>query len=510
MGKVRFRVMQAPVVHCRARPVCRARGQAWGGMWRRRGTDTVRKPIPAPAVGSGDVMQTGNTTGSRPARPPAARERRRDDGPIMAGRGQRGRDAERARSRPAQPIRQRFRMSYPRARIGGGQGHDGETGRRDLAAQPRSRSNMSRSNRSSSPSKACGRGAGAGVAPRRPPRAGRPRGCRSGRKRGGGESATAWRAFPVGWRRSSPAGRRPCFGPGRSVRLMVRSRRSTASCFVPAEARPHGSVPAEARPHGSVPAEARLMVRSRRSTASSGPGRSVRPAAAITAVRRSIAPRRPPARARRKEPVMVTVAAFARTAALLGDPARAAMLSVLMDGRALTAAELARAAGVTPQTASGHLGQLAEAGLLAVARQAATATTASPPRAWPDAGGRDGGGGGRDAGPACHPPSLRPAGFPPASRPPGRRLARGPDLLRPPRRPSRRRDGGLPGGARRGRARGGWRRAHAAGEAFLRGLGVDLDAARPAGRPASGSFAAPASTGASAGPTSPAPSGRPC
>ncbi len=66
---------------------------------------------------------------------------------------------------------------------------------------------------------------------------------------------------------------------------------------------------------------------------------------------------------------MVTVAAFARTAALLGDPARAAMLSVLMDGRALTATELARAAGVTPQTASGHLAQLAEAGLLTVARQ---------------------------------------------------------------------------------------------------------------------------------------------
>ncbi|UHC14407.1 ArsR family transcriptional regulator [Methylobacterium currus] len=66
---------------------------------------------------------------------------------------------------------------------------------------------------------------------------------------------------------------------------------------------------------------------------------------------------------------MVTVAAFARIAALVGDPARAGMLTVLMDGRALTAAELARAAGVTPQTASGHLAQLAEAGLLTVARQ---------------------------------------------------------------------------------------------------------------------------------------------
>ncbi|MGX7707535.1 ArsR/SmtB family transcription factor [Methylobacterium sp. Gmos1] len=66
---------------------------------------------------------------------------------------------------------------------------------------------------------------------------------------------------------------------------------------------------------------------------------------------------------------MVTVSALARTAALVGDPARAGMLALLMDGRALTAAELARAAGVTPQTASGHLAQLAEAGLLTVARQ---------------------------------------------------------------------------------------------------------------------------------------------
>jgi DNA-binding transcriptional ArsR family regulator len=71
----------------------------------------------------------------------------------------------------------------------------------------------------------------------------------------------------------------------------------------------------------------------------------------------------------RGEPPMVTTAALARTAALAGDPARAAMLAVLMDGRARTATELAHAAGITPQTASGHLARLAEAGLLAVARQ---------------------------------------------------------------------------------------------------------------------------------------------
>src|SRR5262249_54395082 len=55
--------------------------------------------------------------------------------------------------------------------------------------------------------------------------------------------------------------------------------------------------------------------------------------------------------------------------ALVGEPARAAMLGVLLDGRALTAAELANAAGVTPQTASSHLARLTAAGLLAVEAQ---------------------------------------------------------------------------------------------------------------------------------------------
>jgi len=56
---------------------------------------------------------------------------------------------------------------------------------------------------------------------------------------------------------------------------------------------------------------------------------------------------------------MTTTAMFAEIAALAGDPARATMLNALMDGRALTATELASVAGVTPQTASGHLaGQL--------------------------------------------------------------------------------------------------------------------------------------------------------
>ena len=66
---------------------------------------------------------------------------------------------------------------------------------------------------------------------------------------------------------------------------------------------------------------------------------------------------------------MTSQSAFAEVAALAGDPARAGMLHALMDGRALTASELARVAGITPQTASGHLARLAVAGLLAVEKQ---------------------------------------------------------------------------------------------------------------------------------------------
>jgi DNA-binding transcriptional ArsR family regulator len=66
---------------------------------------------------------------------------------------------------------------------------------------------------------------------------------------------------------------------------------------------------------------------------------------------------------------MPSNAKFAEVAALAGDPARAAMLHALMDGRALTASELAGVAGVAPQTASGHLSRLTGAGLLVPEKQ---------------------------------------------------------------------------------------------------------------------------------------------
>ena len=60
---------------------------------------------------------------------------------------------------------------------------------------------------------------------------------------------------------------------------------------------------------------------------------------------------------------------LAEIAGLVGDPARANILLALMDGRALTAGELAWHAGVSAQTTSGHLAKLVEARILVVARQ---------------------------------------------------------------------------------------------------------------------------------------------
>lgn len=60
---------------------------------------------------------------------------------------------------------------------------------------------------------------------------------------------------------------------------------------------------------------------------------------------------------------------IAATARLIGDAARANMLAALLGGRALTAGELAAAARITPQTASGHLAQMTAGHLLAVETQ---------------------------------------------------------------------------------------------------------------------------------------------
>ena len=60
---------------------------------------------------------------------------------------------------------------------------------------------------------------------------------------------------------------------------------------------------------------------------------------------------------------------IARIAELIGDRARADMLTALLAGRALAAGELAAAAGVTASTASAHLARLGDAGLVVGVRQ---------------------------------------------------------------------------------------------------------------------------------------------
>ncbi|MFJ8867733.1 ArsR/SmtB family transcription factor [Streptomyces sp. NPDC102473] len=60
---------------------------------------------------------------------------------------------------------------------------------------------------------------------------------------------------------------------------------------------------------------------------------------------------------------------LAALAALLADETRASFCLALLDGRAWTAGELARGAGVAASTASEHLGKLVAGGLLAEERQ---------------------------------------------------------------------------------------------------------------------------------------------
>ena len=133
---------------------------------------------------------------------------------------------------------------------------------------------------------------------------------------------------------------------------------------------------------------------------------------------------------------MASNATFAEIAALAGDPARAAMLHALMDGRALTASELAGVAGITAQTASSHLARMTEAGLL-------TRREAGPPSLSPAGLARrrahDGKhhAGGFDAGAAAAAAGGRAARC---------GAADGAHLLRPSRRPARRGAGRRAGG----------------------------------------------------------------
>ncbi|WP_415910535.1 ArsR/SmtB family transcription factor [Oleiharenicola sp. Vm1] len=66
---------------------------------------------------------------------------------------------------------------------------------------------------------------------------------------------------------------------------------------------------------------------------------------------------------------MVAQPDVARVARTIGDPSRLRMLTLLMDGRALTAKELAYGAGIEPATGSAHLRRLVTDGLVCVRTQ---------------------------------------------------------------------------------------------------------------------------------------------
>jgi DNA-binding transcriptional ArsR family regulator len=66
---------------------------------------------------------------------------------------------------------------------------------------------------------------------------------------------------------------------------------------------------------------------------------------------------------------VITGPIIAEIAALIADPARATMLSALLDGGALTASELAVAARITPQNRQRPSRKLTEASVLTVARR---------------------------------------------------------------------------------------------------------------------------------------------
>lgn len=60
---------------------------------------------------------------------------------------------------------------------------------------------------------------------------------------------------------------------------------------------------------------------------------------------------------------------ISRVADLMGDPARSNMVMALMSGLSLSATELAREAGVTPSTATGHLHKLESSALIISRKQ---------------------------------------------------------------------------------------------------------------------------------------------
>lgn len=70
-----------------------------------------------------------------------------------------------------------------------------------------------------------------------------------------------------------------------------------------------------------------------------------------------------------EHPATLRPNALAEIGSLIGDPGRASMLDALMGGQSLTVRELAGHAGIAPQTASGHLARMLDAGLLVMEKR---------------------------------------------------------------------------------------------------------------------------------------------
>lgn len=132
---------------------------------------------------------------------------------------------------------------------------------------------------------------------------------------------------------------------------------------------------------------------------------------------------------------------LAPVASLIGDPTRIAILAALAEGHALPAGELAHRAGVHPATATAHLRQLVEGGLVSVRAQGrhryhelAGPQVAAVVEAL------------AQLAPATPVRSLRTDRAFVTHRPCGQESDRGQDLLRPPRGKVRRRIAGPPFG----------------------------------------------------------------
>ena len=74
---------------------------------------------------------------------------------------------------------------------------------------------------------------------------------------------------------------------------------------------------------------------------------------------------------------------IAQIASLIGDPARATVLTALMGYEALTATELSQEAGIALQSTSSHLKKLGDGHLLALRNQVATVINQSAMRRLP-------------------------------------------------------------------------------------------------------------------------------